>query len=218
MSAVLKPKFDEEDLYPVRDEDKPMAETDLHITAILDLVQSLRFYFKNENVLVLGDHTLYYERSNPKKYVAPDVFVVKGVEKEPPRRVFRLWEEKPPSVVFEISSRSTWGDDLHKKLKVYEQIGVREYYIFDPEYDYLPEPIVAFKRKNGEMEKVRVKKRRIYSEELSLEIVDTGAGLRLFDQQTKRYLLTYSEAETARIEAEAELKRLREEIEQLKSR
>ncbi|HEX8194837.1 MAG TPA: Uma2 family endonuclease [Pyrinomonadaceae bacterium] len=211
MSAVLKPKFDEEDFYPIREEGKPMAETDLHVTAILDLIQYLRFHFRDEPVVVLGDHTLYYERGNPKKFVAPDVFVVKGVEKELPRRVFKLWEEKPPSVVFEISSRSTWADDFYKKWKLYEQIGVLEYYIFDPEYDYLPEPIIAFKRKNGEFEKARVKKGRIFSEELGLEIVDTGKGLRLYEPKTKQFLSTYDEAQ-------AEIARLRAELVSLKTK
>jgi Uma2 family endonuclease len=218
MSAVLKPKIVDEDFYPVQEEGKPMAETDLHVTAILDLTQYLRFHFRNEPVLVLADHTLYYERGNPKKFVAPDIFVVKGVEKEPSRRVFKLWEEKPPSVVFEMSSRSTWADDFYKKWRLYGQIGVREYYIFDPEYDYLPEPIVAFKRKNGELEKVKVKKRRIFSEELVLDIVDTGAGLRLFDPQTKQFLKTYTESQDALQNAEGEISRLKAELERLKSK
>lgn len=211
MSAVLKPKFDEEDFYPVQEEGGPMAETQIHIRQILYLIDVLEFFFQNEQIVVLGDHTLYYDRGNPKKFIAPDVFVVKGVEKEPPRRVFKLWEEKPPSVVFEISSRSTWADDFYKKWKLYEQIGVREYYIFDTEYDYLPEPIIAFKRKNGEFEKVKVKRRRIFSEELGLEIIDTGKGLRLFDPQTKQFLRTYEEAQ-------AEIARLKAELESLKTK
>ncbi len=128
------------------------------------------------------------------------------------RRIYKLWEENQfPQVVFEISSRSTWGDDLNKKWFLYQKFGVKEYYIFDPEYDYLPEPLVAYRLKRGELRQVKVKNGRIFSEELGLEIVDTGKGLRLYHPQTKEFLKTLAEADE-------EIKRLREEIEKLKKK
>ncbi len=116
-----------------------------------------------------------------------------------------------PQVVFEISSRGTWGEDLNKKWLLFQQFGVKEYYIFDPEYDYLPEPLIAYRLKRGELVKVNVKNSRIFSEEIGLEIVDTGEGLRLFDPATKQFMRTLAESEN-------EITRLREELAQLKSR
>lgn len=210
MSAVLKLKTKQEIYYPVSD-GKPMGETDYHVQTISYLYQALSAFFeKQSDVKILADIIFYYDEGNPRKVFAPGVMVVKGVGNHS-RRSYKLWEEKQfPQVIFEISSRSTWGDDLNKKWFLYQQFGVKEYYIFDPEYDYLPESLVAYRLKKGELAKVVIKKNRIYSDELGLEIVDTGKGLRLFNPQTKNFLNNLSEAE-------AEIERFRAEIQQLKS-
>jgi len=216
MSAVLKLKKQGEIDYPESD-GKPMGETDFHIQTITYLYQALSAFFASEtDVKVLADIMFYYEEGNPKKVFSPDVMVVKGVGNHP-RRTFKLWEEGQfPQVVFEISSRKTWGEDLNKKWLLYQEFGVKEYYIFDPEYDYLDEPLVAYRLKKGELKQVAVKNRKIYSEELGLEIVDTGSGLRLFNPQTKEFLNSLGEEHQLRLRAEAEVTRLREEIERLK--
>jgi Uma2 family endonuclease len=253
MSAVLKRKFEDEELYPVQQEGKPMAETDKHASQIFEILGCLRNFFQEQQVYIAADMTFYYDENDARKWIVPDVFVVKGVSTEP-RRVFKLWEEGVPDVVFEISSRQTWGDDLNRKWKLYEQLGVKEYYIFDPEYDYLPEPIVAYRlNKRGELKKIRVRHRRIFSEALALDLVDIGQGLRFFNPATKQFLRNLRESENAlaetenalaetenalaktenalaeketaleternaRLTAEAELARLRAEIEQLKNK
>ncbi len=49
---------------------------------------------------------LYYKEGNPRANKAPDVMVIKGVEKHK-RRTFKIWQEQAaPCVIFEISSRS----------------------------------------------------------------------------------------------------------------
>ncbi len=210
MSAVLKLKKRAEIYYPERN-GKPMGETDYHIQTITYLYQALNAFFATTtDVKVLADIMFYYEEGNPRKVFSPDVMVVKGVGKHP-RRSYKLWEEKQfPQVIFEISSRKTWGEDLNKKWFLYQQFGVKEYYIFDPEYDYLPEPLIAYRVKRGELKQVSVKNKRIYSEELKLEIVDTGEGLRFFNPETKEFLRTLSEAED-------EVARLHEELQRLKN-
>lgn len=225
MSAVLKLKKHEEIYYPESD-GKSMGETDWHIQTISYLYQALKVYFSSvSDVKILADIMFYYEEGNPRKVFSPDVAVVKGVGNHP-RRTYKLWEEKQfPQVVFEISSRSTWGEDLNKKWFLYQQFGVKEYYIFDPEYDYLPEPLIAYRLRRGELKQVTVKNQRIFSEELGLEIVDTGEGLRLFNPATKEFLGNLSEEHQgrlaereARLEAEAEVERLRQEIARLKKK
>lgn len=217
MSAVVNSKKKAETDYPERD-GKPMGETDYHIQTITYLYQTLSAFFAaDKNLKVLADIMFYYDEGNPRKVFSPDVMVVKGVGNHP-RRTYKLWEEKQfPQVVFEISSRATWGEDLNKKWLLYQQFGVKEYYIFDPEYDYLPEPLVAYRLKRGELKQVAVKNRRIYSEEIGLEIVDTGEGLRLFNPATKEFMRTLSEERLARLEAENEVARLREELELFKA-
>jgi len=210
MNAALKLKNRAEIYYPESD-GKPMAETDIHREQMYYLIESLKVHFQTRtDVYVSGNIMFYYEEGNPRKVFSPDVMVCFGVSGEI-RRTFKLWEEKQfPQVVFEISSRGTWGEDLNKKWLLYQQFGVKEYYIFDPEYDYLPEPLIAYRVKRGELKQVAVKNKRIFSEELGLDVVDTGEGLRFFNPESKEFLRTLTEAED-------ELSRLREELQRLKN-
>jgi Uma2 family endonuclease len=230
--------------YPERD-GKPMAETDTHREAMNDFIKTLQFRFENdEDVYVTGNIMFYYVEGDPKKVISPDVMFVRGIKKGN-RRIYKLWEEKVPDVVIELSSRKTWKEDLQKKKLIYQELGVKEYYIHDPEYDYLKEPIIAFRLIDGELIRVDVVDDRVYSEALGLELVNTASGLRLFDPETQEFLLTpmeehearlhiedklteerearlhiedkLTEEREARLKAEAELARLHEEIERLKN-
>ena len=64
--------------YPEAD-GQPMAETDVHRDLMIDLIAMLREYFRDDpHVYISGNLFLYYEEGNPRRVVAPDVFVVKG--------------------------------------------------------------------------------------------------------------------------------------------
>ncbi|MBC7795786.1 MAG: Uma2 family endonuclease [Pyrinomonadaceae bacterium] len=194
--------------YPESD-GKPMTETDKHRKLINQLIDVLDIHFADDkNIYVTGNIMFYYEEGNPYRSVAPDVMFVRGVT-DKDRRVYKLWEENTmPQVVFEITSRSTRSEDLHRKWNLYEKLGVLEYYIFDPEHEYF-EPFIACKRQEGELMQVEITEGRIFSEELGLEIVDTGETLRLFDPKTNVFLRTSQESENALREAETEITRLR---------
>jgi len=212
--------------YPETD-GEPMGETELHIQLIIDLRTALRHFFRNQTDVYVGSNLLLYHiEGDPKKFVVPDVFVARGVSKAS-RRIYKLWEEgQPPQVVFEVSSRGTWGEDLQRKWRLYEQLGVKEYFIFDPEYDYLMksfgESLLAYRLAEGQYTQLELEEGRVRSEELGLELVDTGEVLRLYDPQTGQFLLTTDEeiearlrAEQARQQAEAEVAQLREELARL---
>jgi Uma2 family endonuclease len=129
--------------YPESD-GKPMAETDKHRDLMTALIGSLSNHFAGEaDVYVSGNLLLYYVEGDRDKCVAPDVFVVRGVGKHE-RRTYKLWEERhAPNVVIEISSRGTKKEDLNWKKQLYAWLGVREYFIFDPEYKLKPAAIAA---------------------------------------------------------------------------
>lgn len=192
--------------YPSSD-GEPMAETDIHRKLMNKLIDTLEQFFQTEpDVYVSGNLLIYYVEGDTRKRVAPDVFVVRGVGKHD-RRVYKLWEEGPaPDVVIELSSRQTWGEDLQKKWRLYEQLEVKEYYIFDPEYDYLPSPLLAYRLRDGQYEQIEVENGRVTSEELGLEFVDTGETLRLYDPRSGAFLPTADEETDARIKAETELR------------
>ena len=124
--------------YPSSD-GKPMAENDAQRNAIMYGIGALTRHFRDRrDVYVSGDLLIYYEEGNPRVSIAPDVFVVFGVEKRE-RLNYKLWEEgRTPSFVLEVASPSTWRDDLGRKRSVYARLGVREYWQYDPLGAHLP--------------------------------------------------------------------------------
>ena len=101
--------------YPSSD-GKPLAENDAQHAAILYGVGALGVYYAGRNdVYVSGDLLIYYEEGNPRVSVAPDVFVVFGVE-DRMRMNYKVWEEgKGPDFVLEVASPSTWREDVGRK-------------------------------------------------------------------------------------------------------
>ncbi len=217
-SRVILPKTNgKREIYYPESDGKQMGETAFHVNVIMDLFQTLKNFFIQQNdVVIIADMMFYYEEGNPRKVIAPDVMVVKGV-KNYSRRTFKLWEEKAPDVVFEISSRGTWKEDFQKKFILYQEIGVKEYYIFDPEYNYLKkEPFVAYHLKDDSFEKMETKRGRIFSRSLGLEIVDTGETLRLFNPETRSFLPTMEELSNKTENLESEVEKLKAELAKLK--
>lgn len=197
---------DTTEIYYPESDGQPMAETDIHRNLMKELIDELADYYANApNVYVSGNLLLYYEKDNPKKSVAPDVFVVKGIPKGQ-RRIYKLWEEgKAPDVVIELSSRRTWGEDLQKKWRLYARLGVQEYYIFDPEYDYLEPPLRAYRlvAEAGDYEEIEIQAGRILSPALGLELLDYAGTLRFFDPIAGAFLPTSEEVRRAKAQAEA---------------
>ena len=124
--------------YPSSD-GQPMAETDAQRSAIMYGIAALTSHFKGRpDVYVSGDLLIYHEEGNPRVSIAPDVFVVFGVE-DCERPNYKLWEEgRAPAFVLEVTSPSTWRDDLGWKRSVYARLGVREYWQYDPAGKHLP--------------------------------------------------------------------------------
>jgi len=217
--------------YPSSD-GKPMGETDVHIQLIADVRFTLRNFFRaTPDIYVATNLLLYYIEGNPRRFVVPDVFVARGVGNHQ-RRVYKIWEEsRAPEMVIEFSSRQTWREDVEEKWQLYEHLGIREYFIFDPDYDYLTTPLIGY-RLDAELcyAPLEIENNRLHSETLGLDLVDTGNGLRFFDSRTNQFLLTPEEEAEAhrreveahrretemRQQAEAEAARLRAELARLR--
>jgi Uma2 family endonuclease len=191
--------------YPESD-GKPMAETDIHINALIYLREALKDYFRDEpQVYVAGNMLLYYEEGDPLALVAPDVFVVKGISKKE-RRIYKLWEEgRAPNVVIEISSRLTRLEDLGNKRVLYAMLGVQEYFLFDPLVEYLEPPLQGFRLIAGDYERLEpAQDGSLFSQVLGLTLRREDELLRLINPSTHQSLLTPAEAhQQARAEAEA---------------
>ncbi len=193
--------------YPESD-GQPMGETDKHILLMFSFRFMLGEYFRTTERVYVGSNLMcYYVEGDPTKSISPDVFVVLGAAKGD-RRVYKFWEEPVPQVVLEISSRKTRKDDFGKKKDTYAWLGVREYFVFDPEAA-LRAPLRVFRLHGTELVEEMVTGPRVQSLELGLELVHTGETLRLFNPRTKEYLLTPTESyvraeqEAARAQREA---------------
>lgn len=184
----LLKKMDETDdsgvIYPERD-GKPMGETEFHVMAIIELCQTLRYFFRHHSdVYVIANMLMYYEKKNPKAVKVPDVMVVKGVGKQA-RRIFKIWEEKTsPSVIFEITSKSTASEDI-SKTALYTSLGVREYFLFDPLGDYIEKNLMGFRMDGINCRPVDPDENgNLFSEELGLTLKQDGTRLCLIDPET----------------------------------
>ena len=203
--------------YPESD-GKPMAETPIHWHATVDAAQSLHdFYRDRADVYVGSDMMMYYREGDIRACVSPDVFVAIGVPKLPERRVWRTWVEgKLADFVLEITSLSTRREDEVTKRKLYAEMGVREYWQFDPEGDYL-EPMLQGRRleSDGEYRALALERRDgilSHGTMLGLELRLQGDRLRLFDPRRGDYLLTPREKEEALRALQAENEDLRRRL------
>ena len=227
-------------IYPESD-GKPMAETDLHRDLMLDMIEILKDRFKaRTDAYVSGNLLLYYERGNPKKSVAPDVFVVFGIENKR-RRTYLLWEEgKGPDFVLELVSKNTYKKDLGRKKNLYASVlKVKEYYLYDPDGQYLQPSLQGYRLADGVYSPIQPVDERLPSEVLGLELGEEVGELRLYDSLMEDWVLKpveqaearANQAETraqqaeskaqqeffVRRQAEAELARLRAELERLRA-
>ncbi len=182
--------------YPTSD-GKPMAETDLHRQDMVDVIETLQDHFAGDpQVYVTGNLLLYYVEGNPRKHVSPDVFVVRGVPKLPPRDYYLLWKEKKsPEVVIEITSKTTRREDQNKKLALYRDVlKVPEYFQFDPTEDYLKPSLQGHRLVDGDYQPIPLVHGRLSSKILGLYLERDGTALRLYNPATAARLLTREEA------------------------
>ena len=190
--------------YPESD-GQPMAETDVHRDLMVDLIAMLREYFRDDpHIYISGNLFLYYQEGNPRRVVAPDVFVVKGISGGR-RRIYKLWEEgQPPDVVFEVTSPSTRSEDLRTKHELYARLGVTEYFLFDPLGEYLRPPLQGHRLAQDHYVTLRpAADGSLRSAVLGLELHPRGESLRLFDPEGQRWLPPPQEETATRRAAEA---------------
>ncbi len=201
----------DEIIYPEQREDD-MGETSIHIKLVTTFLQTLLLFFRErEDVFLSANMNLYYEEGKPNKWYAPDLLIAFGVPNHE-RSSYQVWKENVfPQVIIEIASDKTWDNDVGKKYKDYEQFGVEEYYILDPEFAYLPAPMLAFHRQGERLLSAPVIDGKIFSPRLGLEIARTENSFRLFNPQRGEFLMTLEEAGT-------EIEKLKAEIERLKAR
>jgi Uma2 family endonuclease len=175
-------------VYPASD-GKPLAETYDRLYAILVTLEVLRQYLLGQETTVLADQFLYYAQGFPKLRVAPDVMVIFGVAPGG-RDSYKLWEEgQAPRVVFEMTSKGTQQEDQIIKRHLYAQIGVEEYWLFDPKGEWLESPLMGYRLVQNEYVPIA----DLRSEALGLQLAVEGKLIAFTELATGRRLLTPAE-------------------------
>jgi Uma2 family endonuclease len=206
----------EDGVYYPSEDGEPMGETGFHVNALLALLAILKARYRNRrDVYVAGDMFWYWEKGNASACCAPDIMVIFGVSSEE-RYSFRSWNENDavPAVVFEMASKNTWRRNVGALLNLYERLGVKEYFIFDPEAKYLKPPLRGHRLRQKKYSAIRpAKDGSMLSSKLGIRLVPEGRYLRPVDAATgERLLFPWENAERT-AELEAENARLRAQLE-----
>jgi Uma2 family endonuclease len=112
------------------------AQGDLadYLKDLLKLLYSVQGWYVTGNMYIL---------EHPRPRIAPDVFMAKVDIPQEQRPYVRSWDlsepNRPvPAIVFEIASDETFPKDLDEKVERYRDMGVQEYFAYDPT---VPQPI-----------------------------------------------------------------------------
>jgi Uma2 family endonuclease len=182
----------------------PMAETEVNLVQMIDLILQGKQALEPRGHHVGGNLLVYYDRNDGWKHLSPDVFVALDVDAAP-RESWKTWiEGKFPEVVFEVASPSTRDRDIGAKVRLYTQLGAREYYIFDPARALQP-PFRGYSIGQGSAEPLpNPTGHSIVSPLLGLELRVVDGWLRLIDPRTNAPYLLPAEEREARQRAERE--------------
>ena len=121
-------------IYPDSD-GQPMADNTKQFRWIVVIKENLELLFADHpDVFVAGDLLWYPVEGNNRIRRAPDAMVVFGRPKGD-RGSYKQWEEDQiaPQVVFEILSPGNRVSEMVQKQVFYDNYGVEEYYVYDPD-------------------------------------------------------------------------------------
>ncbi len=125
-------------VYPDSD-GQPMADNTLQFEWIVVIKKNLDALFSDDPlVFVAGDLLWYPLQGRPDVRRAPDTMVVFGRPKGE-RGSYQQWNEAgiAPQVVFEVLSPGNTRVEMRDKWAFYNEHGVEEYYVYDPDHNRL---------------------------------------------------------------------------------
>ena len=209
--------------FPPRDDmNNPLY---LHIPAhMASLARHLGF---PETTLVLGEVPVGWRPTSDRHVVLiPDLIVAFGIDREEVIRRYGYSIQdigKPPDFVLEVASPTTGVRDYTLKRARYAEFGIPEYWRFDHTGGEYHDAALAGDRLGVdgyhpiEIDTVGDRLFRGHSDVLGLDICWEYGQLRFYDPVEGRYLPTFDEEADARLAAEAEVRRLRNELARLQS-
>ena len=224
-------------IYPETD-GMPLPDGEIQAPRYIRVVGTIRIHFSDvPGARVNGNTFIYYVEGNPRRSVSPDCYVVLNLSAEAMasierNNVYLVWEVgKAPDFVLEIGSESTARVDTGRKRDLYAELGVKEYWRYDPAGgEFYGEPLVGERLVDGEYVPIVPNYQdggRLWShsEVLNLDLWLDDGDLRFWDPVSGQWLLSHEEekeradqemsgrlaAESRVAELEAELRLLRSE-------
>jgi Uma2 family endonuclease len=197
MLQVIK---ETEIIYPSSD-GEPLAESYSHLYAILTTLEVLKQYLAGRQATVLADQFMYYAQGFPRMRVAPDVMVIFDVAPGG-RDNYKIWQEgQVPKVIFEMTSEGTKNKDQEFKKTLYEQLGVFEYWLFDPRGEWISEQLKGYRLEEDTYKLITDGR----SEPLKLRLVVEGELIGFYREDNGEKLLIPDELAKAVQEKDAQL-------------
>lgn len=214
-------------IYPVSDE---MGEGSLQrfISELLRALIVAHLSSEGRRAFVGANQFIYYEQHNSAACVAPDVYVLEGIDAGIEVGAWKVWETGvKPTLAVEIVSNDVYKDCV-QAIRRYDALQPRELVIFDPKSDGDPDRArwQVWRPVRGRLTQVQVTDAdRVRSEALGcwLRCVGTGPAIRVrlgVGPEGAQLVPTAEERveiERRRAEnAERELEALRAELERLR--
>lgn len=209
--------------FPPRDDmNNPLY---LHIPA--HMASLARYLGFPETTLVLGEVPVGWRPTGDRRVVLiPDLIVAFDIDTEEVIRRYGYSIQdigKPPDFVLEVASPTTGVRDYTLKRARYAEFGIPEYWRFDHTGGEYHDAALAGDRLGPdgynpiEIETDGNRLFRGHSDVLGLDICWEYGQLRFYDPVEGRYLPTFDEEADGRLAAEAEVRRLRDELARLRS-
>lgn len=220
MVSYPSPAPSAEIFYPSSDGER-IAESHTHLEVLWATLEVLQQYLEGHQATVLANQFLYFASGLPKLRVAPDVMVIFDVAPGG-RDNYKIWEEgQVPAVIFEVTSPGTKEQDQGFKKTLYEQLEVKEYWLFDPRGEWIEEQLRGFRLQRGQYEPITNSR----SEPLQLRLQVEDQLIAFYREDTGEKLLISGklrqalEAEQqARQQAEARAEQAELQVRQLQER
>ncbi len=164
----------------------------------------LKTHFASRPSVYIGVDMLVFDKEGDNtSCLAPDAFVTFDVRR-PVEKSYRIWlVGKPPDVVWEFGSDSTWKGDAKEKKERYRRWGVSEYWLYDPKGGLHNPRLQGFQLVKGRYRRLPSERRGegllvVKSPLLGLEQHFDGQRLRFWDPAAKEYLRSGLESERER--------------------
>ena len=164
-----------------------------------------------ETTLVLSETPLGWRHGQRSGILIPDLMIAFNIDREAiiRQRGFAIEEwGRPPDLVLEIASPSTYRNDLGPKLLGYAEYEVPELWFFDREWGlYYPAGLSGNRLFGRVYQPITIHRYAEgmhwgHSDVLNLDLCWEHGALRWYDPVAGQYLLSYDDAEDARAAAE----------------